>query len=301
MISNVNINVGLANGAKKANESENSSGALKISEKNVSLQDCYIMKKTRLIRVKTPEEVKFLESQFAKDPEWTRKTVQYCKEVLNLGTTQIYKWGFDKKLSLERRMKKLLKKNNKNKPRRRKGVKRSRKSCNSKNPLRTKQRKIEEADGLEDPCLPKLAVSRIDYNLEVARLISDITIYENSDKICRPGISDKIVKKKEQSNSLATNTTMGCEKTQVTTQASHKASSNGGASNLPDSWLDKIWDESFDADQYLSSTSDIFQETPFLMESDFVKKSPQLMKTASIPKALIDENDCCFKDMFRLS
>ena len=38
-----------------------------------------------------------MEAQFIKDPLWSRKTVQIWKENLNLGTTQIYKWGFDKK------------------------------------------------------------------------------------------------------------------------------------------------------------------------------------------------------------
>lgn len=57
-------------------------------------------KKAKLInsvRKKTFKEVAFLEQQFAKDPNWTRATVQICKKALtNLRTDQIYKWGFDK-------------------------------------------------------------------------------------------------------------------------------------------------------------------------------------------------------------
>ena len=56
-----------------------------------------LLNKTRLIRVKTKEEIAFLEAEFKKDPLWSRKTVQICKEKLNLETAQIYKWGFDKK------------------------------------------------------------------------------------------------------------------------------------------------------------------------------------------------------------
>ncbi|CAI2371711.1 unnamed protein product [Moneuplotes crassus] len=68
----------------------------------LNLSEFYVIKKTRLIRVKTPEEVAFLEAQFEKDPKWSRKTVQYCKANLNLETAQIYKWGFDKKMILKK-------------------------------------------------------------------------------------------------------------------------------------------------------------------------------------------------------
>lgn len=285
MISIATNQASTTNSARNAVRSKKSADLGEISEKKVDLQDCYIMKKTRLIRVKTPEEVKFLESQFEKDPEWTRKTVQYWKEVLNLGTTQIYKWGFDKKLSVERRMKKLLKKNkSKTKPRGRKGVKRSRKSCNSKNTQKPKQMKVEESSGLGDALLPKLAVSRIDYNLEVARLISEETIYADSGDNWRSDTSDQKYRQKEQSKSLDMKFWVESQRTVKDSQESPKANSNAGASTLQDSWLDEIWDESFDADQYLSSTSDMFQETPFLMESDFMRSDPPLVQTASIPK-----------------
>jgi hypothetical protein len=33
-------------------------------------------KSKRIVRKKTPDEVRFLENEFAKDPEWTRRTVQ---------------------------------------------------------------------------------------------------------------------------------------------------------------------------------------------------------------------------------
>lgn len=53
-------------------------------------------------RPKTWEEVAFLERQFKSDPSWCRKTVQECKKVLKLRTDQIYKWGYDKKKSIEK-------------------------------------------------------------------------------------------------------------------------------------------------------------------------------------------------------
>ena len=46
---------------------------------------------------KTQEEIKFLEEQFSYDPQWTKRTRKYCKKHLNLSTSQIYKWGYDKK------------------------------------------------------------------------------------------------------------------------------------------------------------------------------------------------------------
>lgn len=61
-----------------------------------------VQQKSRMIRIKTSEEIEFLEEQFQKDPAWSRKTVQYCKKFLKLRTHQIYKWGFDKKKNLKR-------------------------------------------------------------------------------------------------------------------------------------------------------------------------------------------------------
>lgn len=62
----------------------------------------FVQQKSRRIRIKTNEEIEFLEEQFLKDPKWTRKTVQHCKKFLKLRTHQIYKWGFDKKRGLKR-------------------------------------------------------------------------------------------------------------------------------------------------------------------------------------------------------
>lgn len=62
------------------------------------------------IYMKTPKEVAFLEKMFAKDPTWSRKTVQACKKALGLKTDQVYKWGYDKK--------QLMKKLNKKQPKR---------------------------------------------------------------------------------------------------------------------------------------------------------------------------------------
>lgn len=37
-----------------------------------------------------------------KDPDWSRKTVQILKHKLNLSVDQIYKWGYDRKLALQK-------------------------------------------------------------------------------------------------------------------------------------------------------------------------------------------------------
>ncbi|CAI2369453.1 unnamed protein product [Moneuplotes crassus] len=265
---------------------------VQISEKKVALQDCYIMKKTRLIRVKTPEEVKFLESQFEKDPEWSRKTVQYCKEVLNLGTTQIYKWGFDKKLSAERRKKKLLKLNkSKNRPRKRKD--------DTKKPM-LKCPRISEAGELSSNMSSGLAVSRIDYNLEVEKLVSEQTDYDMFCDNRRSDGSDNS-NRKELQHILSTRLPAQKEKRAEKLQLIQKSSTNTGTSTVRDTWLDEIWDESFDADQYLSSSSDLYKEAPFLMEPDFEKKELPLMKTVSIPKTLTEVNEPCFKDLFKMA
>lgn len=54
-------------------------------------------------RKKSKEEVAILEAHFVQDPEWTRKTVKALKPLLNLTVDQIYKWGYDRKLLVEKR------------------------------------------------------------------------------------------------------------------------------------------------------------------------------------------------------
>ncbi|CAI2372061.1 unnamed protein product [Moneuplotes crassus] len=72
-------------------------------QKNMKIEaGACVQQKSRMIRIKTSEEIEFLEEQFKKDPVWSRKTVQYCKKFLKLRTHQIYKWGFDKKKNLKR-------------------------------------------------------------------------------------------------------------------------------------------------------------------------------------------------------
>ena len=39
---------------------------------------------------------------FNKDPNWTRETVQLLKKNLGLKTSQIYKWGYDRKKLTEK-------------------------------------------------------------------------------------------------------------------------------------------------------------------------------------------------------
>lgn len=52
---------------------------------------------------KTKEEVSILETYFKSDPEWTRKTVKVLKGMLTrLTVDQIYKWGYDRKLLIEK-------------------------------------------------------------------------------------------------------------------------------------------------------------------------------------------------------
>ncbi|CAI2372626.1 unnamed protein product [Moneuplotes crassus] len=81
------------------NESSRTSG--EISKAKIQEGTC-IKQKSRMVRIKTSEEIEFLEDQFRKDPAWSRKTVQHCKKFLRLRTHQIYKWGFDKRKALRK-------------------------------------------------------------------------------------------------------------------------------------------------------------------------------------------------------
>lgn len=56
--------------------------------------------KTR--RRKTADEINLLERAFAKDPEWTEKTVTFVVENTGLDSTQIYKWGWDQKKKIKK-------------------------------------------------------------------------------------------------------------------------------------------------------------------------------------------------------
>lgn len=50
---------------------------------------------------KTPDQVAYLERAFKNDPKWTTPTVKRCALHLQLGTSQIYKWGYDVKQQMK--------------------------------------------------------------------------------------------------------------------------------------------------------------------------------------------------------
>jgi len=186
------------------------------------------LNKTRFIRNKTEEEVKFLEDMFVKDPHWCKSTVQICKETLNLSTTQVYKWGFDKK--------KLLKKYWKNS-----GFgdltqwisqvqnsdlklrcfleanREKRKIKKSKTPTQSKgsQRRYGKASDLQ----PNRIL--IDYNKEVDDLINSIELQANSDHERRSD-KDEFFSINEQSA---------------------KSDMSQRYSKELNTWLDEIWEE----------------------------------------------------------
>ena len=51
-------------------------------------------------RWKTLNEREVLECYFELDPEWTRKTIEYIKDLVQLSEKQIYKWGYEKRRRL---------------------------------------------------------------------------------------------------------------------------------------------------------------------------------------------------------
>ena len=58
-------------------------------------------------RKKSKNEIDILEAYFNQDSDWSRATVKNLKLLLpNLSVDQIYKWGYDRKHLIERRMSK---------------------------------------------------------------------------------------------------------------------------------------------------------------------------------------------------
>ena len=259
-----------------------SSNTTSSSNKSISLDECYVMKKTRLIRQKTPEEVKFLEEQFSKDPSWSRKTVQYWKDVLNLGTTQIYKWGFDKKLSLERKEKQRYPKKDrnlrkiKNKLKRKKSTKGKRRSKKAPEGMRGRNKKQ----------ISKPLVCQIDYNKEVNELMA---LYNNqckSEDERMSDDSDQNDKKENRQSKQQDWKGLSCSNSINTYEDPRPEEQRKNSSSVPNSWLDELWDESFDPCQYLSSSSDLVQDPLSLMNSEYIHEDLPMSRLSSINKAL---------------
>mmetsp|Transcript_5122 Transcript_5122/g.5857 ORF Transcript_5122/g.5857 Transcript_5122/m.5857 type:complete len:267 (+) Transcript_5122:66-866(+) len=57
-------------------------------------------RKSTLKRWKTFNEKEILESYFKLDTAWSRKTINYVKDLVQLSEEQIYKWGYEKKRKL---------------------------------------------------------------------------------------------------------------------------------------------------------------------------------------------------------
>jgi mevalonate kinase len=58
-----------------------------------------VQKKASVARrnIKTYDQIIVLNKYYAQDPSWNRQTVQKCKKLLDLKTSVIYKWGYDRK------------------------------------------------------------------------------------------------------------------------------------------------------------------------------------------------------------
>lgn len=239
------------------------------SSKSINLSDCYVMKKTRLIRQKTKEEVEFLEEQFDLDPSWSRKTVQYCKEVLNLGTTQIYKWGFDKKLALERKQKKLSKRRG----RKNAQSKKTRSTKNKNNRRRAGAKKASKASKngrLSEVVKPQ--ISQLDYNKEVSELVA---LYNSQCKSDNERMSDASGHNHKKEFDPQIKPQIEVAEEYNSHSKTHDSPSGedlrDNLTSMPNTWLDELWDESFDPCQYLGSSSDILQDSIFLTDSDYRK------------------------------
>ena len=51
---------------------------------------------------KSNDQVKLLEQEFEKNPNWTKAQMKSLAQKLNLKLGQIYKWNWDRKMSLEK-------------------------------------------------------------------------------------------------------------------------------------------------------------------------------------------------------
>ena len=58
-------------------------------------------RQSNLKRWKTYNEKEVLEAFFLLDQRWTRKTINYVKDLVNLSEEQIYKWGYEKKRKMK--------------------------------------------------------------------------------------------------------------------------------------------------------------------------------------------------------
>ncbi|CAI2375278.1 unnamed protein product [Moneuplotes crassus] len=212
------------------------------------LSDRYAMNKSRFIRSKTESEVLFLEQQFMQDPSWSRKTVQFCKDYLNLGTTQIYKWGFDKKKLFKKYSRIIVKLSNNAKPGseeyfgaffsylRMLNQKKSRKFRKGKNKIKVAEEKEIQpllcADQKEELGLLNLD-KPIDYEHEVDEVLKLVDDQANN---CNKRRSDRT------HNCSRSNDQMSVVK--------------GIPSESNNHWLDELWREEFNASSYVSSSSD---------------------------------------------
>ncbi|CAI2372870.1 unnamed protein product [Moneuplotes crassus] len=216
--------------------------SIKKKEKLISRN--YVDRKSRRIRVKTPEEIAFLEEQFAKDPSWTRKTVKHCKTILGLSTNQIYKWGFDKKNLLQRYNRpdnncKIGNINNRNK--RTESIirlnNRLRKNNDNQEGFMNHNRRNDTVlEGDDTHACEEL--STVDYNLEVKNIFEGI---QNATKEETTKDEDDASQTCGEEGTLPSKSTLLEEKT----------------------WIDKIWEEPYKFSDYVATSNNCFYFSEF--------------------------------------
>ena len=141
----------------------------------------------------------------------------------------------------------------------------------------------------------KISVRKIDYNNEVSQILDLFNTQQKIDWNWRPDASDSISKKETQTKIQNFSEVSENNQALSSTKERTKADIKEDASFLSNTWLDDLWDESFDALHYLSSCSEIMQD--FEIDSELERKDFSTVKLNSLSKTLNIENESSFEDV----
>ena len=141
----------------------------------------------------------------------------------------------------------------------------------------------------------KISVKKIDYNNEVSQILDLFNTQQKIDWNWRSDASDSISKKETQTKIQHFSEVSENNQALSSTKERRKTDIKEDASFLPNTWLDDLWDESFDAFHYLSSCSEIMQD--FFIDSELERKDFSTVKLNSLSKALNIENESSFEDV----
>ncbi|CDW82105.1 UNKNOWN [Stylonychia lemnae] len=81
---------------------KNISSVLELTSNQYQTEDFSFKSKKHIVKLKTPEQLQYLEDQFSKSQRWNNTKMEHIAKILGLKFSQVYKWNWERRMALKK-------------------------------------------------------------------------------------------------------------------------------------------------------------------------------------------------------